>query len=204
MSVSPTSPFTTQRATLSASGSSDDVSAPGDLSYVWDFGNGGSRTDARGRVVRTRFGSAGPRTVQLTVTDEAGNRRTIHRTVTARRFVQCGSGEVTRSGSWRSVSDRRADGGRYCDNLGRARGTDVMRFSFNGPQVTIARGASQRGGWAMVFVDGRRKGDISFRDGARTVHFGVRTYRGLGEGRHTIRVVVQRRQAYIDGFIVYR
>ncbi len=204
MRVDPASPFNTRSVTLSARGTTDNRTSPRDLSYSWDYDNGGSVIDATGPVVRTRFVTPGPRRVRLTVTDEAGNRRTVSRTVVVRRFVQCRSDEVTLRGSWRTVGSDQADGGRYCDNMGRGRGTDVATFSFRGPYVSVVRGNSERGGVARVFIDGKRVRDLSFRSSAGEVRFASQGYGGLGEGRHTIRVVVQRGQAYLDGFVVRR
>lgn len=204
MGVAPASPISGQLFTLSAAGSSDDTTAPGDLTYEWNFGNGGKSVDATGATVRTRFRSTGPRLVRLTVTDEAGNRRTVSRTVVVRRLVQCASDQVTLRGNWRSVRSTRANGGRYCDNLGRGNATDVATFGFTGPSVSVIRGVSTRGGTAAVHIDGRRVSGISFRSSSSTVRFSSKAYRGLGQGRHTIRIVVQRGQGYLDAFVVER
>jgi M6 family metalloprotease-like protein len=72
-SIKPAKPTVGQRVVLSAAGSSDDRTRLADLSYSWDFGNGGTREDATGQVVRRTFRKAGPKLVTLTVTDRAGN-----------------------------------------------------------------------------------------------------------------------------------
>jgi len=70
---------------LSGAKSSDDRTALADLSYSWDFGNGGSREDATGQVVRTTFKRAGQQLVTLTVTDRAGNSDTRTHRIRVRR-----------------------------------------------------------------------------------------------------------------------
>jgi M6 family metalloprotease-like protein len=84
-SVKPSRPTAGQRIVLSGADSTDDRTALADLSYSWDFGNGGSREDATGQVVRTTFKKAGKRLVTLTVTDRAGNTATVTRTLRVRR-----------------------------------------------------------------------------------------------------------------------
>lgn len=56
---------------LDASGSTDQES-PGNLSYVWDFGNGGPSKDAEGAVVSHAFSQAGSYDATVTVSDPGG------------------------------------------------------------------------------------------------------------------------------------
>ena len=70
--------------------------------------------------------------------------------------------------------------------------------------MAVVRGNSERGGIARVFIDGERVRDLSFRSSARAVRFAAQGYGGLTEGRHTIRIVVQRGEAYLDGYVVRR
>ena len=78
-------PIGIKRVVLSAAGSTDDRTDATDLTYSWDFGNGGSREDATGQVVRRMFRKAGPQLVTLTVTDRAGNSDTVTRSFRVRR-----------------------------------------------------------------------------------------------------------------------
>ena len=73
------------RVVLSGANSTDDRTDPADLFYSWDFGNGGSREDATGQVVRTTFRKPGPQLVTLTVTDRAGNSDTVTHRIRVRR-----------------------------------------------------------------------------------------------------------------------
>jgi PKD repeat protein len=83
--VQPVEPTAGQKVVLSGAKSSDDRTALADLSYSWDFGNGGSREDATGQVVRTTFKKAGSQLVTLTVTDRAGNSTTRTQKIRVRR-----------------------------------------------------------------------------------------------------------------------
>ncbi len=76
-SFRPLKPTAGQRIVLSGASSTDDRTDPADLSYSWDFGNGGSRKDATGQVARKVFRKPGRQLVTLTVTDRAGNSDTV-------------------------------------------------------------------------------------------------------------------------------
>lgn len=204
MSVTPDNPFTTTEVALSGDGTSDNKSASKDLTYAWSFGNGGNPVDATGKNVRTTFKKPGFRTVKLTVTDEAGNSTTEKQKILVRRYVACQSPKVTLDGSWRT---HRGDsrGGNYCDNLGRGPGKDTVTYTFRGTRLVVVHGESMRGGIAQVFIDGDRKANLSFRNQQSQVRIDdKRLFRGLGKGEHTLRIVVQRGEAYLDGFIVRR
>jgi len=75
-----TAPAGTQ-VQLDASASTDEES-PGNLSYAWDFGNGGSSKDAEGAVVSHVFGQAGSHDATVTVSDPDGLTDTATVTVT--------------------------------------------------------------------------------------------------------------------------
>ena len=69
----------------------------------------------------------------------------------------------------------------------------------------MLHGESARGGVAKVVIDGKRKANLSFRNQQGKVRVDdKRLYRGLGQGEHTVRIVVQRGEAYLEGFIVRR
>lgn len=199
--VVPTSPYTHQRTRLSGVGSKDAETSSKQLRYQWNFGDGGTKVDAVGRVVKTSFGKAGARTITLTVTDAGGKSDTVRQRVRVRREIGCGSHGVTWHGSWRMVRDASVRGGSYCDNGGRRAGRDTLTTSFRGPQVDIWHGTATHGGRATVLVDGVRVGRVSFHgSGATPTMTSHRVFRGLGKGRHTVRLVVNRGRAYVEGF----
>ena len=206
ISRTPKRPFTATRVTFDAARSSDDTTAPDDLTYRWNFRNGGSRVDATGRSAEARFRRPGKHAVVLTVTDGTGNSDTATQRFRVRRLVPCRSSAVTRAGSWRVVEDDDALRGSFCDNRGRGRGRDVLTLDFTGPQVVVVHGDSTRGGTAVVVIDGRRlRQRLSFRGSSRTVDFGNRlAFRNLGTGDHTIRVMMRRRTGHVEGFITQR
>ncbi len=62
-------------------------------------------------------------------------------------------------------------------------------------------GRSTRGGKAALFVDGSRVGTISFHgDTVGPVFPYKKALRGLGSGRHHLKLVVLRGRAYVDRF----
>lgn len=67
-----------EEVTLDGSLSSDDTDAPGDLRYIWDFGDGGVLT---GISVRYDWERAGEYAVQLTALDSEGGEGTATRTM---------------------------------------------------------------------------------------------------------------------------
>ncbi|MCW2844509.1 MAG: domain containing protein [Nocardioides sp.] len=199
--VVPTSPYTHQKTRLSGVGSKDSETPQRKLVYRWNFGDGGAKVDAVGRVVKTRFDKAGYRTVTLTVTDPGGKSDTVRQRVLVRREIGCGAGSVTRHGSWRMVHDDAVRGDSYCDNGGRQSGKDTLTTSFDGPQIDLWYGTASRGGTATVLVDGVRLGTVSFHGSSSTPELtSHQVFKGLGAGRHTIRLVVNRGRAYVEGF----
>ncbi len=205
LSISPGNPFHTQKVSLSGKGSRDDESSSKQLSYTWNFGDGGAKVDATGKNVKTKFRKPGFRTVRLTVTDQAGNSSTAKERILVRRYVACQNQRVTLDGSWRTTRGGGARGGSYCDNQGRGPGKDVVTYSFKGPRLLVLHGESARGGVAKVIIDGKRRANLSFRNQQQQVRIDdKRLFRGLGSGEHTVRIVVQRGEAYLEGFIVRR
>ncbi|MDO9495646.1 MAG: PKD domain-containing protein, partial [Nocardioides sp.] len=203
--ILPATPYINMPVTLSGRDSSDAESGSNGLTYEWSFGDGGSRVDAVGKRVRTSFKSAGYRTVSLTVTDPGGKSSTVSRRVLVRREVACNVRGVVRHGSWRTVRDGRVRGGSYCDNAGVGGGRDVLGLRFRGPQVDVWFGRAIRGGTAKVMIDGKRVGTLSFTGSSSrpklTAH---RTFTGLGQGPHRVRLVVLRGRAYVEGFGLIR
>jgi PKD repeat protein len=199
--MKPKKPFINAPVTLSAQKSTGN----GPLKYSWNFGDGGTKADATGVMIRPRFKKAGYRTVALTVTDSRGRSDSVSEKILVRRAVKCRSSKVERTGSWRQVSSLNAPNGQYCDNLGNGRGPDTLSYRFRGPQVDIYHGRSADGGQAAVYVDGERRGTITFRspDGAPRFKY-HRVFGKLGRGKHTVRLVVLRGQAYIASFITIK
>ncbi len=201
--VSPKRPFTISPITFDGRGSSDETSADEDLTYVWDFDDGGSRIDARGPLVRKKIRQAGRHTVRLTVFDEAGNRDTASQRILVRRYVACNSSRVTRGGGWGVRRSDDAIRGLYCDNRGRNRGRDVLSLDFTGKSVLLVHGTKRGAGKAKVLVDGRTVGNLSFRGKSSSIDFGRRRYyQKLGSGAHTLRVVMTKGRGYVEGFVV--
>ena len=202
ISLDPARPFTTTRMTLSGARSSDDTSEGDDLTYQWNFKNGGAKVDATGREVTKKFKRAGYRTVALTVTDEAGNSDTATKRFLVRQLTRCRNSAVEKSGGWRVVQDDDANGGSYCDNRGRGTGKDVLTLDFSGPKIVVIHGDAKKGGKAVVFVDGEKQGRLSFRGDSRAIDFGQKlAFSGLGKGDHTIKVVMKRKRGFLEGFV---
>lgn len=202
--ITPDQPIDRSPVTLSGAGSSDNETAATDLVYRWDFHDGAPAVDATGRTVRTRL-PAGPRTVTLTVVDEGGKVGTRSRTVTVRRAIGCLARSVDVAGSWRRVRSADAPRGRdWCDNRGRGRGPDTLTTTLRGAQVGVTYGRASGGGVAVLLVDGERVGRISFAGKGGAPRFTTRTFTGLGAGRHTVRLVVRRGTAWVEGFLAWR
>jgi M6 family metalloprotease-like protein len=193
------------RLTFDASGSNDDRTAPGDLTYEWNYHDGGTTTDATGQQVTKRFKRPGAHTVTLTVTDEAGNTGESTKRVRVNRFQTCAAPHVQRAGGWRVVKDRRAPGGNYCDNRGRGHGKDTLKVIFRGPFLWIDHGTARNGGKAAVLVDGQRVGTLHFHGKRKRVSFGETWKIGnLGGGSHVARIVMLRKTGYVDAFTYRR
>lgn len=198
-----------ERVTFSGTGSTDDQT-PGDLDYAWDFGDGGSTKDASGPVVKHAFDEAGTYDVTLLVTDPSGatDTDTVRVAVTGggtpgggERTVQCGSRKVAKTGSWRNVKSAKAQGGRYCDNLGKRKGIDSLTLTIKGPRLDVLIGRSKRGGEAVMVVDGDFHTVFSFRGPSRQPVLGRHIrLRGLGAGEHTVELQVTKGRGYLDYF----
>jgi len=203
LSVSKSSPLVTQQVTLSAAGSSDAQTPASGLVYRWNFGDGGSAVDATGPKVTTKFTKAGPRIVTLTVVDPQGLKSSVSKRIVVRREIVCIADAVTRTGSWRRVNTASAPGGNYCDNLGRRAGADTLELSFRGPQVDLFYGKAAHGGAAIVYIDGHKVGTVDFHGFTQSPRLKYhQVFKNLGSGRHTVKLVVTRGQAYVDGFII--
>jgi PKD repeat protein len=70
-----------QPVTLSAEGSTD-AETPGNLTYSWDFGDGGTIKDATGKTVNHAYTKAGTYAAKVTVSDPEGLNDTATATVT--------------------------------------------------------------------------------------------------------------------------
>ena len=206
LTVKPKSPFITTEVTLSGAGSSDAETDAGDLVYEWNFDDGNSPVDATGKTVRTTFRKPGWRQVSLTVTDEGGRSDTVTQRVLVRRATSCWAGKVKKQGSWRLVKKQgAAPNGDYCDNRGRGKGKDVLTMRFQGPQLDVYHGRAKQGGRAIVYIDGKKRGSVNFTANRNTPKFRYhRVFKDLGDGKHTVKLVVKKGTAYLEGFIAIR
>ena len=175
------------------------------MTYEWDFGDGGSTVDATGAKVRTRFSGVGVRRVTLTVTDPQGGTSTSSQSVRVWRELVCGKRQVAKRGSWRKGQGTTAYWGSYCDNRGTRKGADTLGAKFTGSQMGVVFGQARQGGSAKILIDGRKRGVIRFKGGSSSAPtMTTRNFTRLGKGRHTVRLVVTRGTAYVDGFLVVR
>ena len=193
--------FKGQAVTLSG-GRSTDAETPKRLRYRWDFGD---RSDDRsGKTVTKRYNRPGVYDAELTVTDPSGARDRDRVRIHVLRRVTCQQQMVKWNGSWRSRSgSSSATGGTYCDNLGRTSGTDTLTLGFTGPRLTLNYGIARRGGSAVVLIDGKRAGVVSFEGTSRTPQFiRSQTWDGLGRTRHTVRLVMRKGAGYVDDLVI--
>ena len=174
--------------------------------YSWDFGDGGSTKDAVGQTVRPTFKKPGYRMIRLTVKDAKGRTSTTKHRLLVRRAVSCNARAVARTGSWRVQSSLDAPKGDYCDNLGTGAGRDTLTYRYAGPALDIYYGKSSTGGVAAVYLDGVRKGKISFRGGEARPRFRFHKMLGSPPSRkkHTVRLVMLSGTAYLDSFITIK
>jgi hypothetical protein len=192
-----------ERGEVTLSGArSTDAETPKRLRYRWTFGDG-SRARS-GKTVTKRYKKPGVYDAVLTVTDPEGARNRDRVRIHVLRRVPCQQSEVLWGGSWRSRSgSNTAEGGTYCDNLGRGRGKDTLTLDFTGPRLTLGYGLARRGGEGVVFIDGKRVGVISFEGQSRAPRFvRTRTWDGLGRKRHTFRLVMRGGAGYVDDFVI--
>jgi hypothetical protein len=193
--------FKGNAVTLSGSRSTD-AESPDRLRYRWHFGDG---SDARGgKTITKRYHRPGVYDAELTVTDPQGARDRDRVQVHVLRRVTCQQQMVKWTGSWRSKQgSRSATGGSYCDNLGTTTGKDTLTLGFTGPRLTLNYGVARRGGRAVVLIDGKRVGVVSFDGRGKAPRF-VRshTWDGLGRTRHTVRLVMKRGAGYVDDFVI--
>ena len=188
---------------LVGSGSTD-AEDPGALRYAWNFDDGGSPQDATGEKVRTSFSEAGVYDVTLTVTDPDGASSSDSVRVRVARKVACDHDRVEQGGSWRTSRSGAARGDRYCDNLGRGSGQDTLALSFTGPRLALRYARARAGGVAKVVVDGVTVGKVHFDSDSKRPEFGpYRSFGGLGDGRHTARLVMLRGTGYVDDFVIW-
>ena len=210
--VSPRKVFVKKAVTLDASGSTDDTTASGDLTYSWSKGDGGSTTDATGARAGVTFAKPGRYTVTLTVTDEAGNSSTASQRVRVLRYVACKNNQVDRTG-WKVKKSSDALRGVYCRTTGKRGGTHEITYTFSGQQLQIVHGKAAKGGFAKVLIDGSSRKQLNFRSkgaGSQITFRKLRTYGGLGAGPHTVRLVMKKTKpkakhfGYVEGFVVRR
>jgi hypothetical protein len=98
---------------------------------------------------------------------------------------------------WSHVTAKSAWGQGLSRTAGRGR---VMRMSFSGAGTLYLIGRrSPSGGRAAVFVDGKRRGVVSFRNGSARNRALVKALTVKGGGRHLLRLVTLGGRVEIDG-----
>jgi PKD repeat protein len=80
-SATPTTAAVNQKVTLSAAGSTD-AETPNNLTYSWDFDNGGTTKDATGKTATVSYSTTGVKHPKLTVSDPQGKTGTAAALVT--------------------------------------------------------------------------------------------------------------------------
>jgi len=56
---------------------------------------------------------------------------------------------------------------------------------------------------AIVYIDGHKVGTVDFHGSTPSPRLKYhQVFKNLGSGRHTVKLVVTRGQAYVDGFII--
>jgi len=202
--VKPKRVYLKQKVRLSAKRTKD-AETPNDLDYSWNLGNGGTTKDATGTVVRTRYKLPGRVKVILTVTDPLGATDVVKKRILVQRLIACQSKKVSELGSWRVVKSPKAPRGNYCDNAGRGRGKDVLKLTVKGPRLEVFHGRARQGGTAKVFVDGKLVGKVTFYKFTTKPKIRFhRVFKGLGAGKHRVRLVVTKGRAYVEGFASIR
>ena len=103
---------------------------------------------------------------------------------------------IVRAGGWTTVSGAGADRD-HC----RGAGGSTFRYRFSGPRLEIRLGRGTKGGKARVYVDGERRKNLGFH-GDGSLRFGkTRVLKGLGKGKHTLRLETRGGLAYLDSLI---
>jgi len=198
-SVTPGSVWKGTAQSFSALG--DDLETPDTLTYLWAFGDGTTSTSP---AVSHTYAQPGTYRAQVTVTDEQGLTATAVRTVLVGLQVSCASTKVVKTGSWRQVLNANATGGRYCDNLGTATGTDTLRVKMTGQRMGFTFARAVKGGSAKVYIDGVYRKTISFKSTSAKPVFGYRqVFTGLSNTTHTMKIVVTGGAAYVDDIWVW-
>jgi immune inhibitor A len=185
---------------LSSDGSTD-AESPEDLEYSWNFGDGGDAVDSTEENPNVTYSKAGKYTITLTVTDAGGESDTDQIRVWARDHVACESSRVGKTGGWTLQDDKDAANGQYCYAAGRA----TMSLNFTGPRLKLHWGQARNGGSALVTIDGKTVGTLDFSSSSRRPTFNSdRAFGRLGEGKHTVKIVVRDGAGYMDKMVLDR
>ncbi len=202
--VSPKPVFIGKRFTISATGTTDDRSDSGDLTFSWDRRDGGTKVDVTGPSLSARFNQPGMHSYRLTVTDEAGNKASRLVRVQVFRYVPCNATSVDEAGDFRIRRSGKALKGVYCGMPRVTRGADVVTTVFKGSKIVLLRGLARNGGSAELLVDGVSRGTVTFHTRKSGLTFRHRTViDGLGKGTHRIEVRMERGRGYVEGFLRY-
>ena len=203
--ISPSPVLTSTISVISATGTTDDVSDPRAMTYRWDRRDGGSTVDSTARTLRLRYRNPGVYRVGLTVTDEAGNVSVKTISFRVYRYAGCGTSSVRAVGDFRVVKARGALRQRVCagtNPVGSTKGRDSLVIHFRGTQVDVVHGRSSRGGSAVVLVDGKKIGTMTFKSGGRLTFRHLKTFKGFTAGLHRLEVRRVRGSAYVEGFLI--
>jgi hypothetical protein len=76
-------------------------------------------------------------------------------------------------------------------------------LEFKGSQLDVLFGKSGRGGSANVFIGGHKVGTVNFHGFTQAVTVKYhQKFKNLGAGQHTVKLVVTKGPAYVDGLII--
>ncbi|MFT4265106.1 MAG: immune inhibitor A [Nocardioides sp.] len=219
-SATPTSTTTGTAVSFSAAGSTD-AETPDDLDYFWSFGDGTGKVE--GADPTHAYTEAGTYTAVLTVVDPEGlsDSATVTITVTAGpgtgspgggstgtttntttntttvqtrtlRDINCKKGRAVgfaSKGRWRKVKEPTAHLRHYCLGHG------VLRHTVSGSRFDLTYGTFTRGGTAVVFIDGRKVGTISFKGATRRPVWHTASW-SLPPGKHRLTLRVRKAGAF--------
>jgi hypothetical protein len=143
---------------------------------------------------------------------------TLTEQVIASGTFSCADPNIQSQGGWHEISNLLADGGSYCRDVGQAKTTDTLLFSFTGSGLDLKLVTGPRGGLLGVTIDGVQRGPINeYRapmdpahpdnSGRRDLTFGTSAHFGVAQGQHSVRITndstdPSRDMVYLDSITV--